>query len=74
MKDEIIDEVRRIRERYVAKHGHDLNVVYADLKRRESASRRRRVDLAAERQKQHQGHARTAVEVGAPQRKESERR
>ena len=52
MKDEIIDEVRRIRDRYVARHGWDLNAVFADLKKREAASSRRIVDLSAKRRKQ----------------------
>jgi len=52
MKDEIIEEVRRIRDRYVARHGGDLDAICADLKRREASSSRPSVDLAAMRKKQ----------------------
>ena len=49
MTDEIMAEVRRIRDAYVAKHNRDLDAVFADLKQRESASPGRFVDLAAQR-------------------------
>jgi len=54
MSDEIMTEVRRVRDRYVTKHGHSLDAVYADLKKRETASGRRLVDLSARRRKQLQ--------------------
>jgi len=52
MKDEIICEVRRIRDDYVAKHGNDLDAIFDDLQKRESASSRRIEDLAAMRKAQ----------------------
>ena len=51
MKDEIISEVRRIRDDYVAKHGCDLDAIFDDLQKRESASSRQIEDLAAKRKK-----------------------
>jgi hypothetical protein len=55
MKDEIIDEVRRIREDYVAKHAYDMNEIFEDLKTRESKSSRHIEDLAAKRKQQPHG-------------------
>jgi len=52
MKDEFIEEVRRIRDGYVAKFDYDLNAIFADLKTQESASSRPIEDLAAKRKKQ----------------------
>jgi hypothetical protein len=52
MKDEIIDEVRHIRDDYFAKHHYDLNVFFEDLKKREAASSRLIEDLAAKRKGQ----------------------
>lgn len=54
MTDEIMAEVRRVCDRYVAKHGHSLDAVYADLQKREAASGRPLVDLSARRRKQLQ--------------------
>jgi hypothetical protein len=56
MKDEIISEVRRIRDDYVAKHAYDLNAIFDDLKKGESASSRRIEDLAAKRREQPHGN------------------
>jgi hypothetical protein len=55
MKDEIIDEVRLIREAYVAQHNYDMNLIFEDLESRESASTRRIEDLAAKRKRQSRG-------------------
>jgi hypothetical protein len=33
MQDEIVDEVRRIREEHAARFGYDVDAIYADLKR-----------------------------------------
>ena len=51
MKDEIIDEVKRIRDDYVARHAFDMDAIFEDLKKRESASSRPIEDLAAKRKK-----------------------
>jgi hypothetical protein len=58
MKYEIIDEVRRIRDEYVAKHDYNLNLIFEDLKARESASSRRIENLAAQRNAQPQDKTR----------------
>ena len=52
MTDEIMAEVRRIRDRYAAKHGHNLDAIYADIKQREAVSKRPLVDLASRRKAQ----------------------
>jgi hypothetical protein len=36
LNDEIVDEVRAIREAHAAKFGYDLRAIYADLKRSEA--------------------------------------
>lgn len=43
--DEIITEVRKIREEYVAEHNFSLDEIFADLKRKEASSNRRLLDL-----------------------------
>ncbi len=43
--DEIITEVRKIREDYVAEHNYNLDEIFADLKRKEASSNKRLVDL-----------------------------
>ena len=55
MTDEIMAEVRRIRDGYVAAHGHSLNAVYEDIKKREAASKRTLVDLASLRKRRAHG-------------------
>jgi hypothetical protein len=57
MKDEIIDEVRRIRDDYVAKHHYNLDDIFEDLKKRESTSSRPIEDLAAKRKTQPHGNS-----------------
>lgn len=44
-KDEVVEEVRQIREAHAAAHGHDLDRIYEDLKRKETASGRAVVTL-----------------------------
>lgn len=39
-KDEIVEEVRKAREEYAAKFGHDIDAIYKDIKRREAESGR----------------------------------
>ena len=36
LNDEIVDEVRAIREAHAAKFGYDLQAIYADLKKSEA--------------------------------------
>ena len=45
MKDEIVDEVRRVREAYVAQFGYDLRRIAEDLRRRERESGRQYISL-----------------------------
>jgi hypothetical protein len=37
-EDEVLREVYAVRDEYAAEHGHDLNKIYEDLKRREANS------------------------------------
>jgi len=37
-EDEVLSQVYAVRDEYAAEHGHDLDKIYEDLKRRESAS------------------------------------
>ncbi len=37
LNDEIVDEVRAIREAHAAKFGYDLRAIYEDLKKSEAA-------------------------------------
>ena len=41
--DEVLRQVYAARDAYAAEHGHDLDRIYADLKRRENQSRLPRV-------------------------------
>ena len=45
MKDEIVDEVRRVREAYAAQFGYDLRRIVEDLRRRERESGREYINL-----------------------------
>ncbi len=44
-KDEIVDEVRKVREAHAAAHGHDLRRIFQDLKQKQDASGKRTVAL-----------------------------
>jgi hypothetical protein len=41
-EDEVLQEVYAVRDTYAAEHDHDLDRIYADLKRRETNSHLRR--------------------------------
>jgi len=43
--DEIVEEVRKVREEYAAKFNHDLEAIYQDLKKREREGQREVVSL-----------------------------
>lgn len=44
-KDEIVEEVRRVRGEYAAKFNHDLDAIYEDIKKQEKQSQRKVVSL-----------------------------
>ena len=39
-KDEIVEEIHRIREEYAAKFDHDIDAIYEDIRRRQAVSDR----------------------------------
>jgi hypothetical protein len=39
-KDEIVEEVHRVREEYGAKFDHDIDAIYEDIRRRQAESGR----------------------------------
>jgi hypothetical protein len=45
MKDQIVDEVRRVREAYAAQFNYDLRRIAEDLRRRERESGRQYINL-----------------------------
>jgi len=47
MKDRIVEEVRRVREKQAAKFGYDLKKIIADAKRKQQASGRKVVSFGA---------------------------
>ena len=49
MQDEIVNEVRRIREERAARFGDDIDAIYADLKRLEKEGKRPRVSFGPRR-------------------------
>ncbi len=44
-KDEIVEEVRKVRDEYAAKFNYDLDAIYEDIKKQEKQSRRKVVFL-----------------------------
>ena len=40
-KDEIVEEVRKMRDEYAAKFDYDLDAIYKDIKKQEKKSRRK---------------------------------
>lgn len=44
-KDEIVEEVRRVRDEYAAKFDYDLDAIYEDIKKQENQSQRKVVSL-----------------------------
>jgi hypothetical protein len=44
-KDEIVEEVRRIREEHAAKFDHDVDAIVADARKRQRASGRKTVSF-----------------------------
>jgi hypothetical protein len=48
-QDPIVEEVRKTREEHAAKHGYDLERIFADLKEQEKKSGREYVTLPPKR-------------------------
>ncbi len=44
-KDEIVEEVRKVRDEYAAKFNYDLDAIYTDIKEQEKKTRRKVVSL-----------------------------
>lgn len=44
-KDEIFEEVRKVRDEYAAKFNYDLDAIYEDIKKQEKQSGRKVVSL-----------------------------
>jgi hypothetical protein len=49
MQDEIVDEVRRIREEHAARFAYDVDAIYADLKRLEKEGKGPRASFGPRR-------------------------
>jgi hypothetical protein len=54
VKDEIVDEIRCIREAHAAAFGCDIDAIYADLKRLEKESKAPRVSFEPRRSQPRQ--------------------
>lgn len=44
-KDEIVEEVRKVRDEYAAKFNYDLDAIYGDIKKQEKQTRRKVISL-----------------------------
>ncbi|MGI9036957.1 MAG: hypothetical protein ACR2GD_13100 [Pyrinomonadaceae bacterium] len=44
-KDEIVEEVRRVRDEYAAKFDYDLDAIYKDIKKQEKQAQNKIVSL-----------------------------
>ena len=44
-KDEIVEEVREVRDEYAAKFNYDLDAIYEDIKKQEEQTKRKIVSL-----------------------------
>jgi len=49
VKDEIVEEIRRVREEHAARFDYDVDAIYADLKRLEQQSSEPRISLGPRR-------------------------
>jgi hypothetical protein len=45
-KDEIVEEIRRVRQAHAEEHGNDLRRIFEDFRRKQEASGRKLVALA----------------------------
>jgi len=44
-KDEIVEEVRKVRDEYAAKFNYDIDAIYKDIKKQEKQTARKVVSL-----------------------------
>lgn len=51
MKDPIVEEIHRRREERAARHGHDIDAMFDELRRREQESRSAGAKFAAPKRK-----------------------
>lgn len=51
-KDEIVEEVRKVRDEYAAKFDYDLDAIYEDIKKQEKKSKRKIVSLPSKKVEQ----------------------
>lgn len=47
--DEIVEEIHRVREEYAKSFNHDLDAIFADLRKKEAESGRKVVSLSRKR-------------------------
>ena len=48
-KDEIVEEIHRVREEYAAKFDHDIDAIYQDIRRQQAESDRKFVSFPAKK-------------------------
>lgn len=51
-KDEIIEEVRKVRDEYAARFDYELDAIYKDIKKQENQSERQIVSLPSKKVEQ----------------------
>ena len=44
-KDPIVEETRKLREQYAKLHNHDIDVIFKDIKQRQTKSNRKQVSF-----------------------------
>ena len=49
MKDQIVEEIRKIRDEHAARFNYDLDAIYADMKRIEAESKEPRISFGPRR-------------------------
>lgn len=64
MKNEILEELWRVKDELAAKHNYDINAMFRDLREREKTSGHRLVDFSKPRRKPQKKSARTGNGVG----------
>lgn len=48
-KDEIVEEIRKVRDEYAAKFNYDLDAIYEDIKKQEEQTERKVISLPPKR-------------------------